>query len=179
MMKKMILCITCLCCMIFANGVVFADQIAPLSTYGYFANAPRFLGGDSNFICIEVFQGYGFYLDKSSMYVEKNEPPQHIIAVNICMVPDVYKGSTTIAKVKTERFFYNTDLKQMYYDKGGNYDWKLINPAGPIAETSVVMPAGEMAFYLTYHKKFYGKYSHYSSLYGRYIPNFTDDFYNF
>lgn len=65
----------------------------------------------------------------------------------------------------------------MYHDKGTNSDWKYINPAGAIATTSVVMPAGEMAFYLTYHKKFYGNGSHYSPLYGRNIPNFTDDFY--
>ncbi|MDD6860650.1 MAG: hypothetical protein PUD48_00915 [Megasphaera elsdenii] len=177
MMKKILLLLTCFCCMFLAGGMAFANKVAPLSTYGYFTGAPRFLGGDKNFICIEVYQGYGFYLDRSSMYVEKNEPPQHIIAVNVCMVPDVYKGATAIARVKTERFFYNTELKQMYHDKGTNSDWKYINPAGAIATTSVVMPAGEMAFYLTYHKKFYGNGSHYSPLYGRNIPNFTDDFY--
>lgn len=48
-----------------------------------------------------------------------------------------------------------------------------------MATTSVIMPAGEMAFYLVYHEKFYGSGSHYGHVYGRNIPNFTDDFYRF
>ena len=72
MMKKILLLLTCFCCMFLAGGMAFANKVAPLSTYGYFAGAPRFLGGDKNFICIEVYQGYGFYLDRSSLYVEKN-----------------------------------------------------------------------------------------------------------
>lgn len=40
MMKKILLLLTCFCCMFLAGGMAFANKVAPLSTYGYFAGAP-------------------------------------------------------------------------------------------------------------------------------------------
>lgn len=179
MMKKIILLLVCFCCMFFTESTVFATKVPPFSTQGYFYGIPRFLGGDKNILCVEVSKGIGVYLDRSSIRVEKNEPPQHIIAVNVYLVPDVFKGSTKVTNVLMRRFFYNTDLREMYCDRDGNSNWQYIDPEGSMATTSVIMPAGEMAFYLVYHEKFYGSGSHYGHVYGRNIPNFTDDFYRF
>ena len=91
--------------MFFTESTVFATKVPPFSTQGYFYGIPRFLGGDKNILCVEVSKGIGVYLDRSSIRVEKNEPPQHIIAVNVYLVPDVFKGSTKVTNVLMRRFF--------------------------------------------------------------------------
>ena len=72
-----------------------------------------------------------------------------------------------MGRVQTKRFFYNYDLRQMYVARDGNEDWRYLNHKGSWAETGVVMPAGEMAFALAYHLKFYGK-----------TASFEDSFYD-
>lgn len=116
----------------------------------------RFLNDDPNYVMVDGHTGEAWYLDRSSLYVEKYEPPQYIIVANICYVPRAINGSTTITKVTTHRFFYNWDLRQMYHDRDGNSNRVYLNPNGDWAHTGIVMPAGEMAFYVAYHMKSYG-----------------------
>lgn len=102
--------------------------------------------------------------------VSKYEPPQYIIAVNICMVTNANQGNdASIQHVVTNTFFYNWDLKRMYWDAGhGDQNWIYIAPTAPRATAMVGKPGGEMAFYLAYNMKFYGSGAGYSnSFYAR------------
>lgn len=116
---------------------------------------PQYLNGDPNFILCDGHMGVGFYVDKSSLNVEKYEPPQYIIAVNVVSVEDADQGNINISNVKTYRFFYNYDLRKMYVDRDGSSNWRYLSPDGSWAETGVVMPAGEKAFELAYRMNFY------------------------
>lgn len=129
---------------------------------------PDYLNGDSNYILCDGHMGYAWYVDRSSLTVQKYEPPQYIIAVNVVTVPNADRGNTAISEVKTYRFFYNSDLGQMYVDSQLNDNWRYLNPRGCWAETGIVMPAGEIAFALAYNMKFYGSYAGFSdSFYDR------------
>lgn len=137
----------------------------------------HFLDGDTNYVMVDGHTGEAWYLDRSSLYVEKYDPPQYIIVANICYVPKAINGSTTITKVTTHRFFYNWDMRKMYWDKGGNSNWVYLDPQGDWAHTGIVMPAGEMAFYLAYRMKFYGSLLFYNSYDKKYFPRYSDRFY--
>ena len=125
---------------------------------------PDHLNGDPNYILCDGHMGVAWYVDRSSLNVQKYAPPQYIIAVNVVTIPDADKGSTAISQVKTYRFFYNSDLVRMYLDRNLNDDWSYIDPNGSWAQTGIIMPTGEIAFALAYNYKFYG--------------NFGDEFYN-
>lgn len=125
---------------------------------------PDHLNGDPNYILCDGHMGVAWYVDRSSLNVQKYAPPQYIIAVNVVTVPDADKGGTAISQVKTYRFFYNSDLVRMYVDRNLNDDWSYIDPNGSWAQTGIIMPTGEIAFALAYNYKFYG--------------NFGDEFYN-
>ncbi len=115
---------------------------------------PNHLNGNPNYILVDGHMGIGWYLDRSSLVVQKYEPPCYTIAVNV-----VRTENGKILGVGTMRFFYNYDDTAMYWDKTGNDGWEKLQPLGSGAETRVRMPAGEMAFYLAYNMKFYGAYT--------------------
>lgn len=118
-----------------------------------------YLGGNPNFVLCDGHMGTAWYVDRSSLVVGKYAPPQYILAVNVVTVHNADRGNTAIDGVRTMRYFYNSDLGQMYIDRNGNDDWRYLNPRGSWAETGVSMPAGEIAFALAYRMKFYGIYS--------------------
>lgn len=120
---------------------------------------PPHLGGDPNYIMCDGHMGTGYYLDRSSLVVQQYEPPIYRIAVNVVTVHDADAGRTEISNVRTFQFLYNYDEGNMYIrgNVNGNTNWRYLSPKGSYAETGVVMPAGEMAFYIAYGIPFYGK----------------------
>ena len=121
-----------------------------------FASYQTYLGGDSNYILVDAHMDTGWYVDKSSLNVQMYNPPQYIIAINVCTVPNASRGNTSISKVQTMRFFYNYDLRKMSIDRHtGSSDWRYLDPNGCWAETGISMPAGEKAFELAYGMEFY------------------------
>ena len=120
--------------------------------------------------------GTAYYLRKSSIAVEQDEPPIRIIAAEVYIIDgDADRGNTTVSSILPVRFRYKMDTVEMYApDESGG--WRLINPAGSWAETGVIMPTGEMIFYVTYGEKFYGKRKLHSDYSGEY-DIFSDDFY--
>lgn len=102
--------------------------------------------------------GRAWYIDKSSLNVQKYAPPQYIISVNTAVVENADKGNITISNIKNLRFFYNSDLGKMYYDSTGNDSWVYIKPSSPWANYGSIRPAAEMAFAMAYHMKFYDLY---------------------
>lgn len=163
-MKKLFLILMAFCTLLI-SGTALAE--------GY----TNYLNGDSNFIFVDGHMGSASYLDRSSLAVEKYAPPQYIIAVNVCTVPNADKGNTAISKVKTYRFFYNWNNREMYVDNTGNSNWRYLRPLASRAETSIVMPAGEMAFYLAYKMKFYGAQKWYHRFLEEYVDVFDNNFY--
>lgn len=145
-MKKLLFSLLAVCLCLFCSA--------------FTANAsfPTHLNGDPNFIFLTAIpqSGTAFYADRSSLEVEKYEPPQYIVAINVCTVPKADRGYTDIAKVTTHRYFYNWNLREMYIDRDGNSDWQYIAPNSPRSQSMVSKPCGEMAFYLAYGMKFYG-----------------------
>ncbi|TCS81414.1 hypothetical protein [Pectinatus cerevisiiphilus] len=142
-MKKVMFVLLGLC-------IISLSQIAFANPY------PKYLNGDTNFVMCLGHNGTGWYVDKSSLEVEKYAPPQYIIAVNVVRVDNVDKGNIDISDIQTLRFFYNYNLRRMYVDQDGNSDWSYINPDKGIGATAVD-EAGEMAFELAYKIKFYNK----------------------
>ena len=139
--------------------------IAMLAMAGVYAAYPVHLGGNPNYILCDAHMGVAWYVDRSSLVVQKYAPPQYIIAVNVVRTYDADKGSTVIQGVDTKRFFYNIDLQQMYVDRNGTDNWHYLDPNGSWAATGVSMPAGEIAFALAYGMQVYGIYD--NSFYSR------------
>lgn len=143
-----------------------------------YAPYPIYLGEDHNFVLCDGHMGTAWYVDKSSLTVQKYEPPQYIIAVNVVRVDQADEGNTAIVDVKTDRFFYNYDSRKMYFDRNGNSTWVYLDPQGSWAETGIRMPAGEIAFALAYNLKFYGGRSWYNQFLHRSTVVFDDSFYD-
>ena len=116
---------------------------------------PDYLGGDRNLLLSGGHMGIGWYVDKSSLVVQQYQPPVYRIAVNVLTVDDADRGNTTPSSVKTEEFLYNWDTRRMYQWWGEKSAWNYVRPVGCLAETGHHF-AGEMAFYIAYHMKFYG-----------------------
>ena len=152
-MKKLLFSLFAVCMCLFCG------------TFTANASFPTHLNGDSNFILLatQPQSGTAWYADRSSLVVQKYEPPQYIIAINVCMVPNADKGNTSISNVVTNRFFYNWKMKKMFTDRNGDSNWRYIAPDSPRAVSMVSKPAGEMAFYLAYGMKFYGASAGYHS----------------
>ena len=138
---------------------------------------PTHINDDNNFIICDGHMGTAWYVDKSSLVIEKYNPPQYIISVNVVTVNEADQGNTDIARVKTFRFFYNYDLGKMFVDRDGQSNWRYLEPWGCWADTGISMPAGEIAFYLAYKQKFYGVLSRYSQYSQKYYHPFDDSFY--
>ncbi|MBQ1335568.1 MAG: hypothetical protein IIY37_01375 [Selenomonadaceae bacterium] len=134
---------------------------------------PEYLNGDKDYICCDGHMGTAFYVVASSLNVEKYDPPQYIIAVDVASARsaiddenDFYRngGAGKITDVRRHRFFYNWDLRRMYVDSHGNDDWRYLDPKGDWAHTGIVMPAGQVAFLLAYDTEFYSRYNHLADL---------------
>lgn len=132
--------------------------IISMFTVSHASLYPDYLGGDTNFVLVDGHMGRAWYIDRSSLNVQKYAPPQYIISVNTAVVENADKGNITISNIKNLRFFYNSDLGKMYYDSIGNDSWVYIKPISPWANYGSIRPAAEMAFAMAYHMKFYSLY---------------------
>ena len=110
---------------------------------------PPHLNDDNNYALCDGHMGTAWYVDKSSLIVEKYEPPQYILSIKVVKVNEADRGNTNIADVKTFRFSYSYNLKKMFVDRDNQSNWRYLDPWGCWADTGVSMPAGEMAFYLS------------------------------
>ena len=149
------------------------------------ANYPMYLNGDRNFIRCDGHMGTAWYVDASSLNVLRYEPPEYVIAVDVVTArsaigneDDFYSGgSGMVTDVRTMRFLYDWDACAMYAWSDAEMDWYYLPPGGSWAETGITMPAGEIAFYLAYHTKFYGSKPFYNSFLKRSTTVYNDDFY--
>lgn len=80
---------------------------------------PVYLNGDRNYILCDAYKETAWYLDRSSLNVQKYDPPQYIIAVNVVTVPDADRGGTDISLPVGELSFalaYNMKFYDSYDD---------------------------------------------------------------
>ena len=149
------------------------------------ANYATYLNGDRNFILCDGHMGTAWYVDASSLNVLRYEPPEYVIAVDVVTArsavgneDDFYSGgSGMVTDVRTMRFLYDWDACAMYAWNDAEMDWYYLPPGGSWAETGITMPAGEIAFYLAYHMKFYGSKPFYNAFLKRDVAVYNDEFY--
>ncbi len=143
------------------------------SAFGY----PDYLDGDRNFLLCGGHMDVGWYVDKSSLVVQQYNPPVYRLAVNVLVVDNANDGNTTPRRVETEEFIYNWDERKMYKWSDAQSAWLYVPPVGSMADTGHHF-AGEMAFYIAYHMKFYGGRKWRDPHTGRESsPNFSDHLY--
>lgn len=129
---------------------------------------PKYFDDNKDLIFITGRMGEGFYVDRSSLVVEKYEPPQYIITVNVVRISfplkngpdgDFSRQGAKIVSVKPFRFFYNYDKRVMFIDAARTDNWNYLpaRDSSPQRGLAVGRPAGEMAFALAYNMSFYGK----------------------
>lgn len=167
-------------------SLVFCLAILMVSSVA-FANYPRFLNGDENYILVDGHMGIAWYLDRSSIDVLAEDPPGYFIEVTVVTAKsaidderDFYErgGAGKIIETEQYNYLYNRETMVMCVHNREAQKWVEIDPWGPWAQTGIRMPAGEMAYYLTYGKKFYGQSERYSPSLGKYYTPFSDGFYD-
>lgn len=128
--------------MLLTTTLVYADD----------PDYPDYLGGNKNLILISGKMGYAKYLDKKSVVVKKYAPPVYKLTVTVLSAREPGRGVEITGKRKID-FLYKWDTRKMYIYVDNS--WKEIEPAQYGYQEFAHM-VGEMAFYIAYHKKFYG-----------------------
>ena len=118
---------------------------------------PDYLGGKKNLVLFDGRSGYADYLDTNSIKVKKSNAHKCEITVKVIKADEPSKQVKIISKDKY-RFSYDLDSKKMYTFRGNS--WDEIKPSkysDILAESDLYAHSlGEMAYYILYHKKFYG-----------------------
>lgn len=122
------------------------------------ADYPIYLNGDPNYILCDGHMGTGFYLNKNSLQREGADSDYVVYTTfEVLAVPDADRGQ--VAQFDRLQYYmgYDRDSYKMYRYIESRDQWKYIDYTGPSAVTRIVMPAGEMAYYLCFSRKFYGQ----------------------
>lgn len=81
---------------------------------------PDYWRNDKNFPLVWGHMGTAQYMDKTSLVVQRYDPPNYVIAVNVITVYGADSGNTEIARVDTFRYYYNTAYHMKFY---GAQNW--------------------------------------------------------
>ena len=120
----------------------------------------------SNYILTgAVGMGLIYYMDKSSIKVDKYAPPEYIIAFRLVThkTPENY---TCDADDRLTRYRYDYKSRRMYREiisrENGESRWEYIDPSvasNPNVKSATLklIAEGELAFYLAYNMSFYDK----------------------
>ncbi len=146
--------------------IIVVISLLLLYTGSVFADYPRYLNGDPNCIIFAGHMGTGWYLKKNSVQVVSENGPVTELTVEVLTVPNAYDGNVNYSNIKKYSFYYDESTQTSinsgmspqkvmgYYDRNGTLSY--VDPKGSMAEIRITLPAGEMAFAIKYHKKFYG-----------------------
>ena len=139
-------------------GIMMISTTCFASLYEDLKNDPNYIyyGGAGT--------GISFFLDKTSINVNKYEPPVYIIAfINMSYSAGFPKGGTPESvSPKTVWYKYNYDSRKMYLGRqnvDGILSWEYIDPQEVNLNSTLnsVVTGGELAFYLAYNMSFYDK----------------------
>jgi len=81
------------------------------------AEADRnYLNGDKNYIFCGASMGAGYFVDRTSLVVEKYEPPIYILSIEVCSVGHYFDkfGEKTFRRGSREIFKYDYSSRTMY-----------------------------------------------------------------
>ncbi len=138
----------------------------------------RFLWDDENYPRIWAHGVDAWYLDKSSVHVEMEEPPQYILRVFIMRTPQFHYNDILPSRILSCRFLYDEDEEKMYIgSRTQEDDWRYMPPDGDNAKSGLSMWVGEAAFYLAYGERFYGASQKWHHGLNKYFDVFNDAFY--
>lgn len=141
----------------------------------------NYFNGDKNYIQCGGSMGATFFIDRSTLKVEKYAPPIYIISVDTVSVYHYHEGGTKISRRLNQRFMYDYANRKMYIyapNNTSNYkshyeiefknramkidttinwnsDWAYINSLVYYGEGIQPPVVGELTFALAYKVKFY------------------------
>ena len=138
---------------ILALSILLAGSV--VMAYNYQGHFPKYLNGDKNYIFCGAYRTWVGYAVINSLNVERYNPPNYIISIDIVNFQD--HGKMEITGRETWRFAYDWESKQAWIiEKNGN--WTLRDPTRRGKAYDLKAEIAEMTFYLAYKKKFYGIY---------------------
>lgn len=110
---------------------------------------------DGDLILCGMHQGTAWYIDKSSVRIEEKNAPSCIISFQLFRAQyELNTGKITrVFDATVEKYLYNVKEHEMHHWNGS--EWHYISPVGDRTETGSEF-SGEMAYYIAYHKGFYG-----------------------
>lgn len=115
-----------------------------------------YLWDDKNYPLVWVCGGWTWYLDKSSIYVEMEEPPQYILRVLILEPTFLRYDDTLPRSIHSYRFLYDDDEGKMYKWSPKLEKWWYLEPdENDTSYNDGERYVGEAAFYLVYGEKLY------------------------
>lgn len=139
---------------------------------------PQYLWDDANYPRVWTQMDNAFYLDKSSIYIEMEDPPQYILRALILSTPMHHNHKDIMPlSISLERLLYDEEEEKMYAWWHRDEEWHYMPPHGSNAESGMGMRVGEAAFYLAYGEKFYGAAPKWHHFFKSYWDVFQDDFY--
>lgn len=120
-----------------------------------FADYPKFLDGNRNYILGTAHMGLAQYLDRSSLEIVKAEHPFYLIYIEYLSVPDADRGNSTPTSRGAHGFFYDFDSQSIYIYSDYLQDWSFCNPEGSYAEGYESALMGDSVFFMAYGRHFY------------------------
>ena len=97
-----------------------------ISNVTFAAVDENYFNGDKNYIYCGASMGAGYFVDRSSLIVEKYNPPIYVISIDVLSAGHYYDNNSVakLGRRYTERFLYDYSTKKMYYytpNGGGKY----------------------------------------------------------
>lgn len=140
------------------------------------AKTHQYLWDHENYPCIWRHQELAWHLDKHSVYVELDAPPQYILRILVLSAPQVHNNDIVPRSIDLYRLRYDEDEGKMFVENSAG-DWRYMPPDGSSAESGKAMYIGEAAFYITYGRRFYGASPKWNQNLNAYFDVFDDAFY--
>lgn len=139
---------------LFIASLMMSLMLMPALTAS--AGVPEYLN-DRVLILSGMHGGTAWYIDKSSIVIEKESPPVYEISFQLFRAQyDMNVGDIVrVFNQTVERYMYNTKEHEMYHWREDDSTWHYVAPVGSRTDTGSEF-SGEMAFYLAYKQAFYG-----------------------
>lgn len=119
-------------------------------------NIYNYLWDDDNYPCIARFNTAAWHLDKTSVYVEMEEPPQYILHVHVLRTPQLHYNDILPECTESYRILFNKEEGAMYeWLPQEEWHYLSLDKKNNGDASCVPLYAGEAAFYLTYGERFY------------------------
>ena len=138
---------------------------------------PHYLWDDENYPRVWAQMDDAFYLDKSSVYIEEEDPPQYILRVLVLRTRQHHYNNILPSAIWSKRIMFDEEEEKMYAWWHRDKQWHYMPPHGCNAVSGIGMHVGEAAFYLAYGEKFYGAAPKWHHYFKEYWDVFQDEFY--